>query len=77
MPERQKCCQVYFANKRTFSKWERRDAFDWITNLRDDILNSDQRVQPQAAWRIAVEAWLNMKGFITVTVNGKVSPSFL
>ena len=73
-------CQVYFANKRTFSKLERRDAYAWIADLQSDILNSkenSERVQPQAAWRIAVEAWLNMKGFITVTINGKVLPSFL
>ena len=69
-------CQVYFAGRRTFSKWERRDAYDWITNLQNDILCTDtQGIQPQAAWRIAVEAWLNMKGFITVTVNGKVLPN--
>lgn len=68
-------CQVYFAGKRTFSRWERRDAYAWITNLQNDILCSDG-VQPQAAWRIAVEAWLNMKGFITITVNGKVLPGF-
>ncbi|MDA8171366.1 MAG: hypothetical protein M0Z48_05980 [Nitrospiraceae bacterium] len=68
-------CQVYFAGKRTFSKRERRDAYAWITDLQSDILNSE-RVQPQAAWRIAVEAWLSMKGFITVTINGKVLPSF-
>jgi hypothetical protein len=69
-------CQVYFTGKRTFTKWERRDAYAWITNLRNDILCSEG-VQPQAAWRIAVETWLNMKGFITVTINGKVLPNFL
>ena len=69
-------CQVYFAGRRTFSKWERRDAYDWITNLQNDILCTEG-IQPQAAWRIAVESWLNMKGFITVRVNGKVLPSFL
>lgn len=68
-------CQVYFTGKRTFSKWERRDAYVWITDLQNDILCSNG-VQPQAAWRIAVEAWLNMKGFITITINGKVLPSF-
>lgn len=68
-------CQVYFAGKRTFTKGERRDAYAWITNLQHDMLCCDG-VQPQAAWRIAVEAWLNMKGFITVTVNGKVLPNF-
>ncbi len=67
-------CQVYFTGKRTFSKWERRDAYAWITNLQNDILCSEG-VQKQAAWRIAVEAWLKMKGFITVTVNGKVLPN--
>ena len=70
-------CQVYFAGKRTFSKWERRDAYAWIKNLQNEVLCSQEEVQPQAAWRIAVEAWLSMKGFITVTINGKVLPSFL
>ena len=68
-------CQVYFSSRRTFTKWERRDAYVWITNLKNDILCSEG-VQPQAAWRIAVEAWLRMKGFITISINGKVLPSF-
>jgi len=67
-------CQVYFTGRRTFSKWERRDAYAWITNVQNDILCSEG-VQLQAAWRIAVEAWLKMKGFITVTINGKVLPN--
>ena len=70
-------CHVYFTNKRTFTKWERRDAYAWMTNLQGDILSSKGGVQPQAAWRITVEAWLRMKGLITVTINGKVSPNFL
>ncbi|HEY4716540.1 MAG TPA: hypothetical protein VII00_05490 [bacterium] len=69
-------CQVYFTGKKTFTKWERRDAYAWIANVQYDILSSDG-VQPQAAWRIAVEAWLRMKGFITVSIKGKVSPNFL
>ncbi len=69
-------CQVYFAGRRTFTKWERRDAYVWITNVQNDILSSNG-VQPQAAWRIAVEAWLRMKGLITVSINGNVSPNFL
>ena len=69
-------CQVFFSERRRFSKWERRDGYAWITNLQNDILCSDG-VQPQAAWRIAVEKWLNRKGFITITSNGKVLPSFL
>jgi hypothetical protein len=69
-------CQVYFKGKRSFSKWERRDAYAWITNMQNDIVSCGG-VQPQTAWRVAVEAWLKMKGFITVTRNGKVLPSFL
>jgi len=68
-------CLAYFTGKRTFTKWERRDAYVWIANVQNDILCSDG-VQPQAAWRIAVEAWLRMKGFITVSINGKVLPNF-
>jgi hypothetical protein len=68
-------CQAYFAGRRTFSKWERRDAYVWIANLQKDMLCCEG-IQPQAAWRIAVEAWLRMKGFITVSINGKVSPYF-
>ena len=68
-------CQVYFAGRRRFSKWERRDAYAWITDVQGDILSREE-VQPQAAWRVAVEAWLRMKGLITVTVNGKVLPNF-
>lgn len=66
-------CQVYFEGRKTFNKWERRDAYEWITNLQNDIL-SQEGVQPKTAWRLAVEAWLNMKGLITITINGKVLP---
>jgi hypothetical protein len=69
-------CQTYFTGKRTFTKWERRDAYVWVANVQSDMLCSREGVQPQAAWRIAVEAWLRMKGFITVTINGKVLPNF-
>jgi hypothetical protein len=68
-------CQEYFAGRRTFTRWERRDAYVWIENAQKDMLCCEG-IQPQAAWRIAVEAWLRLKGFITVTVNGKVSPYF-
>ena len=70
-------CQVYFRNRKTFTKWERREAYEWITDLQNDILR-EKEIRPQTAWRIAVETWLNKKGYITITKNGKVSPnSFL
>jgi transposase InsO family protein len=55
---------------------EHMEAYVWITGLQDAIVGSEG-VQPQAAWRLAVETWLNMKGFITITINGKVLPGFL
>ena len=69
-------CQTYFTGRRTFTKWERRDALAWLTDVQNDMLCSSDDVQPQAAWRIAVEAWLRMKGLITVSINGKVLPNF-
>lgn len=68
-------CQVYFSGKKIFTKWERRDAYEWITNLKHDILRHEG-IKPQTAWRLAVESWLNMKGLITITINGKVSPNY-
>ncbi|MFI5324033.1 MAG: hypothetical protein ACHQ6U_11005 [Thermodesulfobacteriota bacterium] len=70
----QNACQVYFKNRRVFTKWERREAYDWIIGLQSDILRENE-VQLQTAWRIAVETWLNKKGYITITINGKVSPN--
>ena len=69
----QNACQMYFKNRRVFTKWERRDAYDWITGLQSDILRGND-VQPQTAWRIAVETWLSKKGYITITTNGKCHP---
>jgi hypothetical protein len=66
---------VYFAGRRAFTRWERRDAYVWIANAQKDMLCCEG-IQPQAAWRIAVEAWLRIKGYITVSINGKVSPYF-
>jgi transposase InsO family protein len=70
-------CLVYFTGKWSFSKWKRRDAYEWITNLQNDILCGTMNVLPDAAWRIAVEKWLLKNEMIRVTINGKVSPYFL
>gem|GEM_PF-6036620 len=36
--------------------------------MQDAIVGSEG-VQPQAAWRLAVETYLNIKGLITITIN--------
>jgi hypothetical protein len=75
-------CQVYFEgkDKRSFSKRERREIYEWTIWLTGDILNGaagNGTLSYESAWRIAVETWLEMRGFITVTTNGKVSPNYL
>ncbi|MDD5533661.1 MAG: hypothetical protein PHC52_12780 [Syntrophales bacterium] len=74
-------CQVYFEgkNKRKFFKRERREIYDWTIWLAGDILDGtggNDSLTYETAWRIAIETWLEMKGFITVTTNGKVSSNY-
>jgi hypothetical protein len=33
-------CQAYFSGRRTFTRWERRDAYEWIANAQKDMLCS-------------------------------------
>ena len=74
-------CQVYFEgkNKHKFSKRERREIYEWTIWLAGDILDGtggNDSLTYETAWRIAIETWLEMKGFITVVTNGKVSPNY-
>ncbi|MCX6349608.1 MAG: hypothetical protein NTV79_08965 [Candidatus Aureabacteria bacterium] len=74
-------CQVYFEgkNKHRFSKRERREIYDWTIWLAGDILDGtggNDSLTYETAWRIAIEIWLEIKGFITVVTNGKVSPNY-
>jgi hypothetical protein len=74
-------CQAFFvsAEKPIFSKWERREIYDILRERVERILASmnqfDQSAR-EAAWRIAVEYWLQSKGYINVHINPKVSPNF-
>jgi len=74
-------CQVFFSEKggAKFSKRQRREIFDWIKDLSCAILSQlgkPGKRAAQAAWRLAVESWLHVNGFIEVSVNGKVLPIF-
>jgi len=74
-------CQVFFSEKggAKFSKRKRREIFDWIKNLSFAImvgLGRSSKRAAQAAWRTAVESWLQINGFIQVSRNGKVLPYF-
>jgi hypothetical protein len=72
-------CRVFFDEPRpaTFTKMERRNAYEWISTLANDILtcrNGSKAVSSASAWRIAAEAWLAKNGHIKVSMNRKVSP---
>jgi hypothetical protein len=74
------CYQLANGKKRTFSKKERRDIYDCIRNLTNDILSSINYPKAdtfEKAWRIATEYWLQKEGLISITVNKKVLPYFL
>jgi len=74
-------CEVFFSEKggARFSKRRRQEIFEWIKDLSCAILeqlgNRGERAA-RTAWRLAVESWLHINGFIEVSVDGKVLPIF-
>ena len=72
-------CQVFFSlgERPIFLKWERREIYDILRERVERILLSmkqfDQSAR-EAAWRIAVEYWLQSKGFIKVHTPKKCHP---
>ncbi len=75
----QTSCQVFFSSKPIFSKLERRKIYDMVLARFERILasiNQFGKSAREAAWRIAVECWLQSKGFIKVHIPKKVSPNF-
>jgi hypothetical protein len=74
-------CQAFFSlgGKPVFSKLERREIYDILMERVERILvsmNQFERSARESAWRIAVEFWLQSKGFIKVHIPPKVSPNF-
>jgi hypothetical protein len=74
-------CQVFFSpgERPGFSKLERREIYDILLARVERILRSmDQfgKSAREAAWRIAVEFWLQSRGFIKVHIPQKVLPNF-
>jgi len=73
-------CQALFSSeeKPIFSKLERREIYDILMGRVETILRSmDQfgKATRESAWRIAVESWLQSRGFIKVHIPKKVSPN--
>jgi len=74
-------CQAFFSlpEKPVFSKWDRREIYDMVRERVERILasmNQYDKSAREAAWRIAVEFWLQSRGFIKVHIPQKVSPNF-
>jgi len=74
-------CQVFFslAARPVFSKLERREIYDIVLERVERILasiNQFDKSAREAAWRIAIEFWLQSRGFIKVQIPQKVLPNF-
>jgi len=74
-------CQVFFSlgERPVFSRLERREIYDILLERVERILvsmNQFDKSAREAAWRIAVEFWLQSKGFIKLHIPQKVSPNF-
>jgi len=74
-------CQVFFTSEErpVFSKLERRAIYDMVLARVERILvsmNEFGKSAREAAWRIAVEFYLQSRGFIKVHIPQKVLPNF-
>jgi hypothetical protein len=75
-------CRIFQDAKpvlKAYTLRKRREIFDWIQELTQTLIEVSavhtQR-QVEAAWRLAVETWLQTNGVITITQNQKVLPIF-
>jgi hypothetical protein len=61
-------CRTYFvSNRARYTKRQRRQAWDWITDLAVDIsARFSKRAIDPAAWRIAVRKWLERHDLIII-----------
>jgi hypothetical protein len=72
-------CQAFFSSgeKPVFSKLERREIYDILLERVERILGSMNewgKAARESAWRIAVESWLQSRGFIKVHIPKKCHP---
>jgi hypothetical protein len=77
--QRKTSCQAFFSSqeKAVFSKLERREIYDILLERVERILrsmNDWEKSARESAWRIAVEFWLQSKGFIKVHTPKKCHP---
>lgn len=74
-------CRVFFERKGDvrFDKRQRYEIMVWLTECTSLIINEledESDRAKKAAWRAAVEYWLSINRYITVSINRKVLPYF-
>lgn len=72
-------CQMFLSGEDlagTFHRRKRKEVYDWIAQ-KTMVLIERECYDADAAWRLAVEMWLLDNGFIALSNQKKVSPSFL
>jgi len=70
---------VGIKNSQAYNKRQRKEIFDRIVAMAAETLSKIGKTghrAEQAAWRMAIETWLQENGLITVSRNGKVLPYF-
>jgi transposase InsO family protein len=66
-------CELFAGAKqalRVYTRRRRKEAYDWISELAMAILMTSpvhKQQQADAAWRLAVETWLQKQGIITIS----------
>jgi hypothetical protein len=79
----QVACKVFHDAKpalKVYTLRKRKETFDWINELTMtliQVLAVHTQSQAETLRRLAVEAWLQRNGVITITQNKKVLPVFL
>jgi transposase InsO family protein len=79
----QVACKVFHDAKpalKVYTLRKRKETFDWINELTMtliQVLAVHTQSQAETVRRLAVEAWLQRNGVITITQNKKVLPVFL
>ena len=64
---------VFGPSRLTFHKKQRKEVYDWNSDLALEIQDKGgNSVLPEAAWRAAVKSWLQKNRHISVVKKGKV-----
>ena len=66
-------------NSKAYNRRQRKAIFEQLVAMTAETLAKIGKTghrEEQAAWRMAIESWLQENGLITITQDGKVLPYF-